>query len=78
MCWVWLLLRGCGDVGRGVRTSYRYGDVVWGGEIDKPMGEGLQPGKRVCLEFCRPQCLPVARPGREVGMGGEEGVHKDL
>ena len=37
------------------------------------MGEGLQPGKRVCLEFCRPQRLPVARPGREVGMGGEEG-----
>ena len=56
-----------------MRTSYQYGEVGWGGENDTPMGEGLQPGKRVCLEFCRPQRLPVARPRREVGMGGEEG-----
>jgi hypothetical protein len=73
MCWEWLWVRGCGEVGWGVRTLYQYGEVGWGGENDKPMGEGLQPGKRVCLEFCRPQRLPVARPGREVGMGGEEG-----
>ena len=35
-----------------------WGEVGQGGDSNKPMGEGLKPGKRVCLGFAGPTTAP--------------------